>query len=76
MQTFAVEVKRMRCLTVGALIGDKLLTLAKGSVGMELESDYPKQIYDIDALLESVEISEQAINEMVAFVKNAHKIRG
>jgi hypothetical protein len=69
VQTFAVDVKRMRCLTVGALIGDKLLTLAKGSVGMELESDYPKQVYDIDALLKSAEISGQVVSEMVTSIK-------
>jgi len=69
VQTFAVDVKRMRCLTVGALVGDKLLTLAKGSIGMELESDYPKQVYDVDALLESAEISEKTVSEMVTSVK-------
>jgi len=69
VQTFAVDVKRMRCQTVGTLIGDKLLTLAKGSVGMEIESDYPKQVYDIDALLESAEISGQAVSEMAISVK-------
>jgi len=69
VQTFAVDVERMRCLTLGALVGDKLLTLAKGSIGMELESDYPKQVYDIDALLESSEISEQVVSETVRSVK-------
>ena len=69
VRTFAVDVKRMKCLTVGALAGDKLLTLAKGSVGMELESDYPKQVYDIDAVLESSEISERTVSEMVTSVK-------
>jgi len=74
VETFAVDVKRMKCLTVGALVGDKLLTLAKGSVGMELESDYPKQVYDIDALLKSVEISEQTVSEMVESVKILTKL--
>jgi len=69
VKTFAVDVKRMRAITVGALLGDKLLTLAKGSIGMELESDYPKQVYDIDALLESAEISEHTVGEMVTSVK-------
>jgi hypothetical protein len=41
-----------RCLSPGALIGDKLLTLAQGSVGIppEREDDIPKQLYDLDGL--------------------------
>jgi hypothetical protein len=69
VETFAVDVKRMKCLTAGTLIGDKLLTLAKGSVGMELEGDYPKQIYDIDALLETGKISKKFVNEMSTSVE-------
>ena len=74
VKTFAVKVKRMRCLTVGSLVGDKLLTLAKGSIGMEDESDYPKQIYDIDALLESTKISEKTVNQMVTSINSLTKI--
>ena len=74
VKTFAVNVKRMRCLTVGSLIGDKLLTLAKGSIGMKDESDYPKQIYDIDALLESTKISEKTVNQMVTSINLLTKI--
>lgn len=68
VQTFAIEVRKMRCLTIGVLIGDKLLTLAKESIGMALESDYPKQIYDIDTLLTSTEISDKTISEIAASV--------
>ena len=64
----------MRCLTVGSLVGDKLLALAKGSIGMEDESDYPKQIYDIDALLESTKISEKTVNQMVTSINSLTKI--
>lgn len=41
-----------RCLSAEALIGDKLLTLAQGSVGIppEREDDIPKQLYDLDGL--------------------------
>jgi len=41
-----------RCLSAGTLIGDKLLTLAQGSVGIprEREDDIPKQLYDLDGL--------------------------
>lgn len=43
--TFALDVKRMRVPTLGTSIGDKLLTIAKESVGMAREEDYPKQMY-------------------------------
>lgn len=46
-----------RCLSPGALIGDKLLTLAQGSVGIppEREGDVPKQLYDLDGLTKVVD---------------------
>jgi hypothetical protein len=46
-----------RCLSAGSLIGDKLLTLAQGSVGIppEREDDIPKQLYDLDGLSRVVE---------------------
>ncbi len=74
VHTFAVDVKRMKCFTVGTLIGDKLLTLAEESIGMTFKADYPKQIYDIDALLEVCEISKNTINDMVKSVKTLTKL--
>jgi len=47
--TFALNVIQIRIPTLGTCIGDKLLTLARGSVGMTKEEDYPKQMYDIDS---------------------------
>ena len=40
------------CLSPGSLLGDKLLTLAQGSVGIppEREDDIPKQLYDLENL--------------------------
>lgn len=40
------------CLTVDSLVGDKILTLARGSVGIptEREADIPKQLYDLNSL--------------------------
>lgn len=49
-ETFALKVSRVKTLSLGALIGDKLLTLAKETVGMESEENYPKQIYDVEML--------------------------
>ncbi|MCX6132633.1 MAG: nucleotidyl transferase AbiEii/AbiGii toxin family protein [Ignavibacteriales bacterium] len=41
-----------RCISASALLGDKLLTLAQGSVGIppEREDDIPKQLYDLHEL--------------------------
>lgn len=46
-----------RCLSAAALLGDKLLTLAQGSVGIppEREDDIPKQLYDLDGLSRKVD---------------------
>ena len=40
------------CLSPASLVGDKLLTLARGSVGIpsDREYDIPKQLYDLDNL--------------------------
>jgi hypothetical protein len=40
------------CLTRASLLGDKLLTLAQGSVGIstDRETEIPKQLYDLDGL--------------------------
>ncbi|MGQ9642179.1 MAG: nucleotidyl transferase AbiEii/AbiGii toxin family protein [Candidatus Bathycorpusculaceae bacterium] len=74
VQTFAVDVQRMKCFTVGTLIGDKLLTLAEETIGMTLKADYPKQIYDIDALLEVCEISKNTVSDMVESVEALTKL--
>lgn len=63
VQTYALETKRIRCSTAGTLTGDKLLSLAEGSIGLDIEENYPKQIYDVDALLESCEISAIFIDD-------------
>lgn len=50
VKTFAIDLSRLECYTRPVLIGDKLLTLAKGSIGMTVDASYPKQMYDIDML--------------------------
>jgi len=49
-KTFAGSVENLNCSTRGALIGDKLLTLAKNTIGIQLVEDYPKQLYDLEML--------------------------
>lgn len=74
VQTFALEVKRIKCSTAGALIGDKLLTLARGSIGTELEADLPKQIYDVDALVETCAVSAEFVNDMMTSIEELTKL--
>jgi hypothetical protein len=50
IETFAIKVSKAKIISLGALIGDKLLTLAGGTIGMISEEDYPKQIYDVEML--------------------------
>jgi len=50
IETFAIRVSRVKTVSLGALIGDKLLTLASETIGIAGEEDYPKQIYDIEML--------------------------
>lgn len=73
VETFAVRIKRIRCSMSGALIGDKLLTLAKGSIGMEIEENYPKQIYDIDALLETCTLTTESADDLMTSVHELTK---
>ncbi len=49
-KTFAGTVRNVTCSTAGALIGDKLLTLARNTVGIQRLDDYPKQLYDLEML--------------------------
>jgi hypothetical protein len=74
VQTFALEVKRIKCSTAGALTGDKLLTLARGSIGTELEADLPKQIYDVNALIETWAVSAEFVNDMMTSIEELTKL--
>ena len=52
-KTFALDLAfSPNCATSGSLVGDKLLTLATGSIGIPERrmADLPKQIYDLDNL--------------------------
>jgi uncharacterized protein (UPF0248 family) len=63
VKTYALETKPIKCSTAGALTGDKLLSLAEGSIGLDIEESYPKQIHDVDALLESCDISAKFMGD-------------
>jgi hypothetical protein len=49
-KTFVGQVENVTCSTAGALVGDKLLTLARDTIGVQRLDDYPKQIYDLEML--------------------------
>jgi len=67
--TFAIDVENITCFTRGVMIGDKLLTLAKESIGLKLFSDYPKQIYDVDKLISYKELSEKDVDHILKAIK-------
>jgi hypothetical protein len=56
-ETFALNVKALKCYSVSSLIGDKLLTLAENTVGITDAADIPKQIYDISVLSEKDDLT-------------------
>lgn len=61
-ETFALNVSSVKALSLGALIGDKILTLAKETIGIESEENYPKQIYDVEMLtFKSGKLTEKEI---------------
>jgi len=62
--TFALETKNIRCYSVASLIGDKLLTLAGTTIGVQKQEDVPKQIYDVSALYEINYLSEHDFKQI------------
>jgi hypothetical protein len=70
---------RPLCLSAGTLFGDKILTLAQGSLGIppEREDDIVKQLYDLDLLSRIVQESETAAlrNAMDILYKRELEIR-
>ncbi len=77
IETLAVDVKRMMCYPASVLLGDKILTLAKRTIGIpeKREADYPKQMYDIDMLLQYQNIrSEDDLNTTLNTIKTLTKL--
>ena len=71
VQTFALDLAfSPRCLAIGPLIGDKLLTLATGRIGIPQAraDDLPKQVYDLDNLTRQ-HLSEVDTEELIAAVQ-------
>lgn len=63
-ETFALNIKQMKCYSAASLIGDKILTLAENTIGIKDLPDVPKQIYDVSVLLDSQTLSKSQISEI------------
>ena len=69
IETFAVKIESLRCYSPTALIGDKLLTLAEKTIGIQRQEDIPKQIYDITQLSEHYISSTNDISKIIEVMK-------
>jgi hypothetical protein len=69
VETFAVEIKKLKCYSVTALIGDKLLTLAENTIGIKEPADIPKQIYDVSLLSEQHMPTERQLSEIIDVIE-------
>jgi hypothetical protein len=69
VETFAVEVKKLKCYSVTSLLGDKLLTLAENTVGITRLADVPKQIYDVAVLSEEHKPTVKQFSEIVDVIE-------
>jgi len=69
VETFAVEVKKLKCYSVTALLGDKLLTLAEKTIGIQNPADIPKQIYDVALLSEQYILTSRHLSEIIDVMK-------
>ena len=66
-ETLALLVKNTKCISQGSLVGDKLLTLASKTIGVEVE-DRPKQLYDVDSLVYSRGLDKKDVEETIRAV--------
>ena len=64
-ETFALNIKQLKCYSASSLIGDKILTLAEKTIGITDLPDVPKQIYDISVLLDSQTLTKSQISEII-----------
>ncbi len=62
--TPVLTVRNVTCVTLGALVADKLQTLASKTVGTVVE-EMPKQLYDINHLLFDNAVSKEAVEHMM-----------
>jgi len=81
VRTFATDVRRIRCYSAPSLIGDKLLALAKNTLGVQDIDNFPKHLYDVSQLsedpLSKTQLMEAigAINKLVPLEARYRKIK-
>ena len=68
-RTFAGTAGKVICSSKGALVGDKLLTLATRTIGIQKIEDYPKQIYDLEMLGFQGDFRSLELADLVSAVK-------
>lgn len=81
VDTVALKVKNVKAASFGSLVGDKLCTLALGTIGVRKPGDIPKHVYDLEMLEfnidkltpEAVADAHYALSSISAFES---KIRG
>lgn len=69
VETFAVNVKKLKCYSLSSLVGDKLLTLAEKTVGIVEPANMPKQIYDVSVLTEEHKLTQRQLSEVIDAIK-------
>ncbi|MFH1106583.1 MAG: nucleotidyl transferase AbiEii/AbiGii toxin family protein [Candidatus Micrarchaeota archaeon] len=81
VETIALQVNNVKALSLGSLIGDKLCTLAVGTIGIRRASAMHKHVYDLEMLAfgtdklnpEAISDAHYALNSISIFES---KIRG
>jgi Nucleotidyl transferase AbiEii toxin, Type IV TA system len=63
-ETLPLVVRKVKCLSRGALIGDKLTTLACNTIGVEIE-ELPKQLYDVANLTNGSKFSTKDVEDLL-----------
>lgn len=63
-ETPVLRVRDVKCMTLGALLGDKLTTLASRTIGTVPE-EQPKQLYDIDNMAFSNNLTKENAKHML-----------
>ena len=78
-ETLALVAEKAKCVTIGALVGDKLTTLAPRTIGVRL-ADQPKQVYDLTNLAFDQTLSTHAMGDLrkafLALVRHECKMKG
>ena len=77
----ALEVKNVKTVSFGTLVGDKLCTIAIGTIGIKKEEDLPKHLYDLETLVFGIdkttpESLSEAYESMKQIISFESKIRG